>query len=150
MGWWIGALGCALGLCVGWSSLRMYRILGRFTEAEDVGDVVVRGHGRFRNSSDEPWHDGWGITYAGEAGEMMAVAHSAWLVAGLLLAVVLRGRWRLVGIAVLAGWFALWGGNAFYLSLVRSMDPWMMIPEMVGLAVSSALVVLLGLRLRAG
>ncbi|MEM1423343.1 MAG: hypothetical protein AAGH64_04995, partial [Planctomycetota bacterium] len=131
-----------------WSSLKMYGVLRRFGGAEDVEAVTVRGLGRFRNSSDEPWHDGWGITFAGGSGELLAIGQSLWLIAGVGLALALRGRWRVASVAVLASWYALWGGNGVYLSAVRLMDPVFVLPEVVGLASSAALLVLMVLRLR--
>ena len=135
-------------MCSVWSAWVMWRIVQAFERAPDVSALTVRGLGRTRNTLDEPWHDGWGLTYAGEAGMWLAGAHSVWLIAGMVLSVVLRGAWRLVGVGLLTLWFALWGGNALYLWLVRLGDPLMGAPSVVGGAASAALLVLLVMRLR--
>jgi hypothetical protein len=124
----------------------MYRIVRAFERADVVDAVTVRGLGRMRNTSDEPWHDGWGVTYAGEAGQWLAMGHSTWLIAGILMSLLLRRRWRVVGVSLLAGWYALWGLNAVYLSAVRLMEVWFVLPHIVGMASSWALLVLLFLQ----
>ncbi|MEO1129823.1 MAG: hypothetical protein AAFX05_08985 [Planctomycetota bacterium] len=111
-----------------WSAMPVYEAGATLLQADDLAAVSYRGFGRWRNSADQPWHDGWGVTYSGDMGIALAFGHGMWLLAGLGLALLGRGWLRMLGAAALLGWAALWFGNAVYLQFVRYAD---VVPQLV-------------------
>ncbi|MFI4855664.1 MAG: hypothetical protein ACIAQF_11885 [Phycisphaerales bacterium JB065] len=123
------------------ASIPPLRAISILLEAGDMSDAVYRAYGRFRNTNDVPWRDGWGVSYRGAAGLVLAIGQMVWILASGTLIGVARGRWMWIGMLGLLAWTIFWTANAVYMQAIVLSDTPEGIPHVFGLVLMTVIVV---------
>lgn len=127
-----------LGMYLCLASILPLRAITILMNADDLSASSYAAYGRFRNTADVPWQDGWGITYSGAQGLTLAFGHLVWLLAGGLLVLLATGRLMWVGFAALFVWMVHWTANAFYMQVILGSPTPEGIPHAAGLVLLGA------------
>jgi hypothetical protein len=147
----VGPLSVVLSLA--WmlrTELKLVGVLRRLFADDGPAGQVVRIH-RFRNTADGPLVDGFGLTFVGWGGVMLAALQIALLATAVVAALVPTTRHRRWRIALMLGGVGigvLWTGNSIWL-LAWSFDVFSLVLTLVHVAGLLAMIVAMWWRCRA-
>jgi hypothetical protein len=107
-----------------WSTYEVGTAVRNLLVADDLAQASHRMFGSARNTPDEPWRDGWGVTYQGAVGVAQGLAQITWVAVALLASLVTNGWLRRTALLGLLAWAGFWTANAAYmLAMANSTAP---------------------------